>query len=60
MYPLIPKLRKARGLGNTDSIGLSYAYITSAVASFLKKVSLEQFLIMIVACEQRLQLLHYI
>jgi len=38
MYPIDPKVAESKGIRKYGFHGLSYAYITKAVASFLRKV----------------------
>jgi len=39
MYPIDPKVAEVKGIRKYGFHGLSYAYITKAVASFLRKAS---------------------
>jgi len=38
MYPIDPNIAESKGIRRYGFHGLSYAYITKAVAKFLKKV----------------------
>lgn len=50
MYPIDPNIAESKGIRKYGFHGLSYAFITSAVASFLKKVFLIKRFCLIIAC----------